>query len=923
MKDELFFFQQRAVTELRRKAAEALSEYQRTHVPQVLSLQAPTGAGKTIIMATLMEEIFFGSDRHPEEQQEAIFIWLSDSPSLNAQSRAKIDLKADKIRLGQCVTIADESFDREVLEDGKIYFLNTQKLGKAGNLGIHSDSRQYTIWETLTNTAREKSDRLYFIIDEAHRGMQGRDAGRATSIMQRFLKGEPRLGLPAMPLVIGISATADRFNALVGDTSSTLRKHVIPAGEVRSSGLLKERIVLTYPDDTARNDTMALLGAAAGEWKSKCEHWEQYCREQSCEPVQPVLIVQVLPGNGDAVSVSNLDQALSVIEERIGAPFQENEVVHTFGSTGTLTIGGLNVPHIQPEEIAGDRRIKVVFFKENLSTGWDCPRAETMMSFRKAEDATYIAQLLGRMVRTPLHKRIRSDESLNDVRLYLPYFNRETVEHIVSELQSPECGEIPADIESESLGNPVGGCLTVRPARYRSRPADDPGQQTFHWKTSAASEQTGCPPPETEAFSEESAGVLPLPRPEHGATPAERMGNASRDLELPLFRPALDREDVIRFINMQAYLTYQVHGKRINDYLKSLLDLAGLLTRTGIFPGANDLVERKVITLMRNHIEQLHRRGEYRKLAKQVRSFALLARTFDIFGESLDRGYVRDLFTYTESDLDRKLRAADLKLGGYGFPNQYGNRYDNPNDPTECQIDCILFAEDDECIAQLQRYAEKQFHEFDDQYRRYLVSYTEECKKQYDKIVADGDVVSKHNFCLPTTIGPLQDEDGKKYENHLFVDENTEVVKFKLNEWEEGVLSEEMKADDFVCWIRNIARTEWALCIPHAIDGKICRMYPDFLIVRRDPQSHYVLDILEPHRPDLRDNLSKAKGLAQYAKDEPRIGRVQLIRRGKDDSGRARFRRLDMAKGSVREKVLSAQTNEELDHIFALDGEFQ
>ena len=53
-----------------------------------------------------------------------------------------------------------------------------------------------------------------------------------------------------------------------------------------------------------------------------------------------------------------------------------------------------------------DRNIKVVFFKENLSTGWDCPRAETMMSFRRATDSTYIAQLLGRMIRTPMQMRI-------------------------------------------------------------------------------------------------------------------------------------------------------------------------------------------------------------------------------------------------------------------------------------------------------------------------------------------------------------------------------------------------------------------------------------------------------------------------------------------------------------------------------------
>ena len=311
MRLNLFPFQKKATADLRMKVAEAIGSYRRTHTPQVVSLQAPTGSGKTIIMASLIEDIYFGTSQYAE-QPEAIFVWLSDSPELNEQSKQKIDLKADKIRLQQCITIADESFDMEMLEDGHIYFLNTQKLGRAGNLGRHSDNRQYTIWETLANTAREKSDRLYFIIDEAHRGMQGREAGIATSIMQRFLKGYAPLHFPAMPLVIGISATAERFNTLVGDTASTLQKCVITANEVRASGLLKDRIVVTYPDDPERNNDIAVLQAATVEWKNKCEHWYQYCQEQHYSQVNPVFVIQVLAGSGRTLSDTNLARSKSM-----------------------------------------------------------------------------------------------------------------------------------------------------------------------------------------------------------------------------------------------------------------------------------------------------------------------------------------------------------------------------------------------------------------------------------------------------------------------------------------------------------------------------------------------------------------------------------------------------------------------------------
>ena len=74
---------------------------------------------------------------------------------------------------------------------------------------------------------------------------------------------------------------------------------------------------------------------------------------------------------------------------------------------------------------------------------------------------------------------------------------------------------------------------------------------------------------------------------------------------------------------------------------------------------------------------------------------------------------------------------------------------------------------------------------------------------------------------------------------------------------------------------------------------------------------------------DFKDNLGKAKGLANYAANEPRIGRVQLIRIGKDAAGENRFKRLDLAKGSIRNKVLAAINTDELDHIFDTDGVFE
>ena len=166
MRDELISFQQAAVSRLLAEIQSAEAYHKADGRPQVIAFRAPTGSGKTIVMTTVIEDILNGT-KTIVEQPEAIFIWLSDSPQLNEQSKMKIILKADKIPSNHCISIEDDSFDQETLDEGNIYFLNTQKLGKSSRLVGHGDGRTYTIWQTLQNTAKKKGDHLYVIIDEA------------------------------------------------------------------------------------------------------------------------------------------------------------------------------------------------------------------------------------------------------------------------------------------------------------------------------------------------------------------------------------------------------------------------------------------------------------------------------------------------------------------------------------------------------------------------------------------------------------------------------------------------------------------------------------------------------------------------------------------------------------------------------------
>ena len=955
MRVELFPFQKRALADIRMKTAEAMGSYHRTHAPQVVSFTAPTGAGKTIIMSALIEDIFFGDDQYVE-QPDAIIVWLSDSPQLNEQSKQKIDSKADKIRLSQCVTVSEESFDKEMFENGHIYFLNTQKLSVTSKLTKNGDGRTYTIWQTLANTVREKSDRLYFIIDEAHRGMQGREASKATTIMQKFLKGSSSDGIPPMPVVIGMSATTQRFNALVEGTSSTIHKSIVTTDEVRASGLLKDRIVITYPEEGTVNNDMAILQAAADDWKEKWEHWTQYCFEQHYAYVNPILIIQVLNGTGDALTDTNLDDCIAKIEERTGFKLENGQVVHTFGgTTATLTVNGLEVRYEEPSNIADDRNIRVVFFKENLSTGWDCPRAETMMSFKHASDATYIAQLLGRMVRTPMQMHIQVDDVLNDVHLYLPYFNEDTVKDVVEALQSTEGGDIPTDIYGESLSGKRFETLTVKPKK-KKEDQPTPGQMTlfdvFSGQTSdpqttstpteasgtdssaapsqTTIEQTSPSEPTGQSYQPGIESTAPAqstpvtPQTPIVTTPSGSNSEVSvqeSQSEEAEEEDLFDREAVMKFINDAGLLSYNVRALRINDYLKSLYRMAHLLTMSKLHREAIREVQDEIVEMIHNYVESLRAAGKYDDLVQQVKQFKLATQIFDAFGETVDNYSVHDMFTTTDTDIERQFQIADVKLGREGIGMAYGNKYMDFADLTAFKVDVILFVADEECMKRLHSYAEERFNGLNDDYRRYIATIdSEKIRKEYDSIVSDGDPVSKHNFRLPETIQVPHEAGGKEYRDHLFVSEATGTAKLKLNGWEAELIETEEKRPDFVCWIRNPSRGSWALCIPYEIDGEIRPTYPDFIVVRKDDRVGYVIDILEPHSPDFKDNLGKAKGFAEYARQNPGVGRIQLIRMSKDAAGKNQFKRLDMYRTAIRDKVSHAINTDELDHIFDTDG---
>ena len=229
MKFTLKDYQTDAVAEVLDNMKKAKVFWRDHDMKTAFSLAATTGSGKTVMAAAVFEALLFGNDELEfEPDPGAVVIWFSDDPSLNEQSNWRLQEASDKLTISNLVTV-ESSFNREALEPGKIYFLNTQKLSKTSLLTrgdpddagletvdgqkIMPDMRAFTIWDTIRNTIDDPDLTLYLVLDEAHRGMKDGKFISATgrpTIVKQLINGSG--GTPGIPIVWGISATVQRFN---------------------------------------------------------------------------------------------------------------------------------------------------------------------------------------------------------------------------------------------------------------------------------------------------------------------------------------------------------------------------------------------------------------------------------------------------------------------------------------------------------------------------------------------------------------------------------------------------------------------------------------------------------------------------------------------------------------------------------------
>lgn len=805
MRYSLKDYQNDAVAEVLGNLADARDDWRRKRRITAFSLTATTGAGKTVMAAAVIEALFSGNaELNFAADPGAVVLWFTDDPSLNEQTRFKLMDAADRINSSRLEVIGN-TFSREKLEPGKVYFLNSQKLSKNSLLVRGApepdpddpqyslqmsppDARAHTMWDILRNTIEDENLTLYLILDEAHRGMKS-DRERATTV-QKLINGTN--GTPPIPVVLGVSATVERFDkAMERQHGRTMLPNVVvDPTRVQESGLLKDDIRLDFPTESGRFDT-TLLARATRKLKEVNALWEQYAqREDASEDnVVPLLVVQVPNSPDDKLLLSAIDTIRQEWPE-----LNTDAMANVFGEHKDLEVGGYMIHYVPPEKVQDRTYIRILFAKDAISTGWDCPRAEVFMSYRSAQDRTHITQLLGRMVRTPLARRIPGNDLLNSVTCVLPLFNRSTATEVANAMTGDR------EHDDDQTGGGAGRRVLVNPVDMEPNPAI----------------------PEAVWKSFDALPAQTLPR------------KAARAIiRYTALAQALSRDGLRKNAVKEAYseLCKVLDGlvARYSDKLEAAKEDVQQVEGATIAVGVQD-----------GDVEPV---GTFTELADDRAIEADFNTAGRLLTPELARRYADHIAV--EDDNDDGLYEAHITVAALG------KMADVIVDTLEAEADKLARQWFDEYRVTIKGLPDDRQMVYDD---------IKGMSPEPQRI----DLKRPHVRTEET-----KDSEGNPRatrEWHLMADENGHFPISDLNDWEMQVLDKEMGRSDFLAWHRNPSRPSGdALTVAWQDgNGNWRRMCPDFIFFHGN-KKNVKASIVDPHGIHLSDALPKLRGLVNFS----------------------------------------------------------
>lgn len=326
--------------------------------------EAPTGSGKTIMMGEFLSRLVRPIDR--EDGRIFSFIWISVR-DLHNQSKESLEKNFEN----RFIYSDFNNLEDNLIKQDEILFLNWESINKDSNIYVKDNERGKNLSNIIENT-KSKGREIILIIDESHH----------TAISEKSTQIKNDIGAK---VTIEVSATP-----IFKSPDAHIKVYF---EKVVAEGMIKKEIAinpefLKFKVDGKSSREMTINAAIA----KRNELVKQFKEENS--DVNPLILIQ-LPNLQRGINDLDKD-VLTEVEKILKIKFditEENgKLARWLSEDKTPNLVNIEKP---------TNEVEVLIFKQAISLGWDCPRAQILVIFRETKEKVFIIQTVGRIMRMP------------------------------------------------------------------------------------------------------------------------------------------------------------------------------------------------------------------------------------------------------------------------------------------------------------------------------------------------------------------------------------------------------------------------------------------------------------------------------------------------------------------------------------------
>ena len=341
-------------------------------------LQAPTGAGKTIIAVEAMRRV--------SKQEPVLWFWFAPFAGLVEQSRAVLASQAPELAL------FDLDSDRRIdtVRGGGVFVTTWASLAARNadsrRARTHGDAGMAI--DDVIALARAEGLRIGCVIDEAHHTAQ--TGKQAQAFFREVLAPDYALLMTATPRDRDVAEfqRATGYNLSTPEDWASVSRFDAVEARLLKRGVRLVRFLARDGDSAQLVDfeRLALRECATMHRQIKIR------LREAGTALTPLMLVQVPDGKAAQ------QEARRFLTEQL--KFDESAVrVHT-----------ADEPDPDLLSLAQDPTVEVLIFKMSVALGFDAPRAFTLAALRGVRDPNFAVQVIGRIVRR--HALLQADDAL-------------------------------------------------------------------------------------------------------------------------------------------------------------------------------------------------------------------------------------------------------------------------------------------------------------------------------------------------------------------------------------------------------------------------------------------------------------------------------------------------------------------------------